>query len=99
MKLTVLVVDDEKNIRDGLGRFLELEGYDVKTAEDGKAALDLLNKGHVDLILSDLKMPRLSGEELLKAISTASPNISIQRTVDWSIMDGFQFQRYLRGGH
>ncbi|OHD13641.1 MAG: transcriptional regulator [Spirochaetes bacterium GWB1_48_6] len=77
MKLTVLVVDDEKNIRDGLGRFLELEGYDVKTAEDGKAALDLLNKGHVDLILSDLKMPRLSGEELLKAISTASPNIPV----------------------
>ncbi len=70
----VLVVDDEKFIRDILADFLGMEGYVVRTAEDGAAALNELNHAHYDLIISDLKMPRMGGIELLEAISHAAPH-------------------------
>jgi response regulator RpfG family c-di-GMP phosphodiesterase len=70
----VLIVDDEKFIRDILADFLGMEGYIVRTAEDGAAALEELNNSHYDLIISDLKMPRMGGIELLDAISSAAPN-------------------------
>jgi response regulator RpfG family c-di-GMP phosphodiesterase len=70
----VLIVDDEKFIRDILADFLGMEGYIVRTAEDGAAALDELNSAHYDLVISDLKMPRMGGIELLDAIGTAAPN-------------------------
>jgi response regulator RpfG family c-di-GMP phosphodiesterase len=70
----VLIVDDEKFIRDILADFLGMEGYHVRTAEDGAAALNELNHAHYDLIISDLKMPRMGGIELLEAIGSAAPN-------------------------
>jgi response regulator RpfG family c-di-GMP phosphodiesterase len=70
----VLIVDDEKFIRDILADFLGMEGYIVRTAEDGTAALTELGNAHYDLIISDLKMPRMGGIELLDAIGTAAPN-------------------------
>ncbi len=70
----VLIVDDEKFIRDILADFLGMEGYLVRTAEDGAAALNELHHAHYDLIISDLKMPRMGGIELLEAIGHAAPN-------------------------
>jgi response regulator RpfG family c-di-GMP phosphodiesterase len=70
----VLVVDDEKFIRDILADFLGMEGYIVRTAEDGVAALSELSNAHYDLIISDLKMPRMGGIELLDAAGTVAPN-------------------------
>ncbi len=70
----VLIVDDEKFIRDILADFLGMEGYSVRTAEDGASALQELNHSHYDLIISDLKMPRMGGIELLEAIGQAAPN-------------------------
>jgi response regulator RpfG family c-di-GMP phosphodiesterase len=70
----VLIVDDEKFIRDILADFLGMEGYVVRTAEDGAAALNELNHAHYDLVISDLKMPRMGGIELLDAISHAAPS-------------------------
>ena len=70
----VLIVDDEKFIRDILADFLGMEGYIVRTAEDGTAAMSELTKAHYDLIISDLKMPRMGGIELLDAIGTAAPS-------------------------
>src|ERR1700761_9172086 len=70
----VLIVDDEKFIRDILADFLGMEGYIVRTAEDGAAAISELNSAHYDLVISDLKMPRMGGIELLEAIGTAAPN-------------------------
>ena len=64
----VLIVDDEKFIRDILADFLGMEGYVVRTAEDGQAALSELNVAHYDLVISDLKMPRMGGIELLEQI-------------------------------
>jgi DNA-binding NtrC family response regulator len=69
VKLTILVADDEKNIREGLREALALDGYEVATAADGREALDAIARGDVDLLITDLKMPRLSGEELLKSVT------------------------------
>src|SRR5688500_5155263 len=70
----VLIVDDEKFIRDIHADFLGMEGYVVRTAEDGQAALNELTHAHYDLVISDLKMPRMGGIELLEQIGTAAPN-------------------------
>ncbi|HEX7663438.1 MAG TPA: response regulator, partial [Polyangiaceae bacterium] len=69
----VLIVDDEKFIRDILADFLGMEGYVVRTAEDGAAAVNELTQARYDLIISDLKMPRMGGLELLEAIAVHAP--------------------------
>ena len=69
----VLIVDDEKFIRDILADFLGMEGYVVRTAEDGTAAVVELQKASYDMIISDLKMPRMGGLELLAAAQTLAP--------------------------
>ena len=71
----VLIVDDEKFIRDILADFLGMEGYVVRTAEDGAAALNELQSTPYDIVISDLKMPRMGGIELLDQIATTAPNV------------------------
>lgn len=66
--MKVLIVDDTKNIRMLLLRCLEMEGYDVQTAGDGKTALELFTKERFDLAFLDIKMPHFSGTEVLKRI-------------------------------
>lgn len=70
----VLVVDDEKVIRDMLADFLGMEGYDVRTAEDGTSAIGELSHGHFDLVISDLKMPRMGGIALLDEVTKIAPD-------------------------
>jgi DNA-binding NtrC family response regulator len=77
MNFTILVADDEKNIREGLREALMLDGYDVLLAADGKEAVDALAHGEVDLVITDLKMPRLSGEELLRKVSADFPTVPV----------------------
>jgi len=69
----VLVVDDEKFIRDILADFLTMEGYLVRTAENGRHAVNELSKAPFDLVLTDLKMPQMGGLELLKHVSELQP--------------------------
>ncbi|MCC6214713.1 MAG: response regulator [Polyangiaceae bacterium] len=69
----ILVVDDEKFIRDVLADFLGMEGYTVRTAEDGAAALGELDRARYDLVISDLKMPRVGGLELLREVERRHP--------------------------
>ncbi|ADL69456.1 response regulator receiver protein [Thermoanaerobacterium thermosaccharolyticum DSM 571] len=64
----VLVADDTKNIRILLTTCLESDGYIVITAKNGEEALDILKKGDVDLAFIDIKMPLLSGTEVLREI-------------------------------
>jgi two-component system, OmpR family, response regulator len=64
----VLVVDDTKNIRMSLSKCLELEGYEVMTASDGKQALDLFIQHTFDLAFLDIKLPEIRGTEVLKRI-------------------------------
>ena len=77
MKFNILVADDELNIREGLGKALQMDGYEVFLAEDGNEALKIMLKTDIDLVLSDLRMPGLSGEELLKRISSAYPTVPL----------------------
>ena len=65
----VMVVDDEEDIRKVISIYLKKVGYDVVTAENGEDALSKYQKGHFDLILSDLTMPTMDGLELLDKIS------------------------------
>ncbi|HEX2927141.1 MAG TPA: response regulator [Ruminiclostridium sp.] len=64
----VLVVDDTKNIRMILTKCLELEGYEVLTASDGKQALELFMTHSFDLAFLDIKLPEIRGTEVLKRI-------------------------------
>src|SRR6186713_1193670 len=72
-KPRVLVVDDEKFIRDILADFLTMEGYAVRTAEDGAQALGELSHSSFDLVISDLKMPKMGGLDLLQHVGTLQP--------------------------
>ena len=77
MKFNILVVDDEKNIRQGLAKALELDGYNSLVAADGEAALKIVETKAVDLIIADLKMPVMGGQELLKRIASAYPTLPV----------------------
>jgi response regulator RpfG family c-di-GMP phosphodiesterase len=70
----VLVVDDEKFIRDIIADFLGMEGYIVRTAEDGSSAVSELERARYDMVISDLKMPRMGGLDLLKEVSKTHPD-------------------------
>lgn len=61
----ILIIDDEKAIRRTIREILEFEKYNVDEAEDGQQGLDMALKGNYDVILSDIKMPKLDGTELL----------------------------------
>ncbi len=66
--LQILVADDEPNMRTVLRAMLEHDGYEVHVADDGMSALDVLTENHIDIVVTDLKMPRLDGMALLRRI-------------------------------
>ena len=68
----ILVVDDERVIRDILADFLKEEGYTVNTVEDGQQAIEELHRGSYNLVISDLKMPKMGGLELVQRIAEES---------------------------
>lgn len=68
MSKTILVVDDSRTIRDVLCTALKREGYNVITAEDGIDALEKLDGTGINLIISDVNMPRMDGITLVKEI-------------------------------
>ena len=74
---TLLIADDEKNIRSGLQMAFEDEGYQVITASDGNEAWEKLQKNIVDLVITDLRMPGMDGYELLKRISSSYPTLPV----------------------
>ena len=69
---TVLVVDDDPAIRDFLSMALEGDGYSVKTARDGREALDKIRREPPDVILLDLVMPTMDGWRFLETQRTSS---------------------------
>jgi two-component system response regulator HydG len=73
----LLVADDDEAVRLSLERVLTREGYGVVLAADGQAALDRLRQGGIDLLLSDLKMPGLTGLELLKLAKEVAPDVDV----------------------
>jgi two-component system response regulator PilR (NtrC family) len=71
----ILVVDDEASMREMLRIVLRRDGYDVQVAQDGRAALEILKKDVFDLLLSDIRMPDLSGVEVLRAAKDVNRDI------------------------
>lgn len=68
----ILLVEDEKTIRTTVGAYLEREGYWVTPAEDGQVALDAFEKHRFDLVVLDLMLPKVSGEDVCRAIRDTS---------------------------
>jgi two-component system nitrogen regulation response regulator NtrX len=70
----ILIIDDEKAIRHTLKEILEFEDYQVDQAEDGPAGLDLLIQQKYDVVLCDVKMPKMDGLEVLERARTLAPD-------------------------
>ena len=75
--LTILTIDDEENIRNGLADNFELEGYNVKAAGSGKEGLKIIENESIDLVITDLKMDGMSGQEVVRQVTTKYPGIPI----------------------
>jgi DNA-binding NtrC family response regulator len=76
-KNKILVVDDEDALRTVLSGELASEGYDVRTATDGDDAIANLQKDGFDLVLLDIKMPRMNGFEVLKFVKEKYPKTKV----------------------
>jgi DNA-binding NtrC family response regulator len=77
MTARILIADDEQNIRKVLAATLEKEGYQVLTARDGEEAIALLGKGNVQVVVTDLKMPKADGLEVLRYVQKNSPGTPV----------------------
>ena len=71
----ILVVDDERSMRELLAIVLRREGYDVLLAENGRAAIEMLEREPIDMLISDIKMPDLSGVDVLRAAKRIDQDI------------------------
>lgn len=76
-KAHILVVDDEDALRTVLSSELEGEGYEVETAADGDEAIDIVQKKQFNLVLLDIKMPKVDGFEVLKFIKEKYPHVKV----------------------
>jgi two-component system response regulator AtoC len=76
-KKQVLIVDDEPNLRKILSAQLSRDGYDVMTAEDGEQGLGFLREHHIDLVITDLKMPKIDGMTLLREALRETPDLPV----------------------
>ncbi len=76
-KKQVLIVDDEPNLRKILAAQLSRDGYDVMTAEDGEQGLQMLREHHIDLVVTDLKMPKVDGMTLLREALRLDPELPV----------------------
>ncbi len=76
-KKQVLIVDDEPNLRKILAAQLSRDGYEVMLAEDGEQGLSMLREHHIDLVVTDLKMPKVDGMTLLREALKETPDLPI----------------------
>ncbi|MCK5145506.1 sigma-54-dependent Fis family transcriptional regulator [bacterium] len=76
-QFSILIVDDEAAQRDTLSGYLKKKHFTVFSAESGKAAIDVVEKNIVDIILSDMRMPEMSGTALLKVVKQLNPRIMV----------------------
>ncbi len=77
MRFTIVVADDEKNIREGLAEALSIDGYRALPAADGEEALALVDSCDADLVITDLRMPKLGGTDVLKDVVDRYPGLPV----------------------
>ena len=73
----VLVADDEDNLRRVLKAQLQHDGYEVHSVADGAAVLEAMSEHHIDVLITDLRMPKLDGMKVLKAVSDRYPHVPV----------------------
>lgn len=84
---TILVVDDELGYRDLLHTELAVHGYNVLSAADGVEALEILKKEKVDLVITDIRMPRMDGIDTLFAIRQSFPRLPVILMTGYAVGD------------
>jgi len=80
----LLIVDDDSGILSALKRSLRREGWNIVLADSPGKALSILDRGSVDLVLSDHKMPGMTGTELLAEVARRSPSTTRMLITGWS---------------
>ena len=91
-KPRILIVDDEQSMREVLRQMFQKAGYETLLAADGVSALEVLSRDFVDVVLTDIRMPRLDGVQLLQALRNLAPDVVVvmmtahwtQDTAEWS---------------
>lgn len=73
----ILIVDDELVIRSLLSEMLSEDGFTVTTAEDGQRGLEFMNNGQIDLVISDVHMPVMTGPELVSEVRKINPALPV----------------------
>lgn len=92
---TILIADDEPNIRRVFEAMFVSEGYNVLTAENGKRAIDLASTNHIDILISDLIMPDITGVEVLQKVKQLHPQCAaIIVTAYGTIKSAVEAMRY-----
>jgi DNA-binding NtrC family response regulator len=76
-KQQILIVDDNPNMSSLLAEMLEIFEFNSKRAGNGQEALDILNKDNFSMVITDLRMPEMSGSELLKNIKKKYPDLPV----------------------
>ena len=90
----ILIVDDDPSIRHMLGRVLVDEGYDAPAAANGREGLEIAAAQEVDLVLLDLKMPGMNGQDALKQLNVLHPELPV---IMMTAFPGRQFEGGLNG--
>lgn len=86
-KAKILLVDDDSSILESLSDFLTLEGFEVDTTNDGQDAINLISRNHYDLVISDIKMPHISGIGVLKAVKEKDNYIPVIMITGYASLD------------
>ena len=86
-KYKILVVDDEKSMREFLSIMLKREGYSVEAFPSGEAALEYFKGNACDLVMADMKMPGMGGLKLLKAVKDINPEVTVIMITAYASVD------------
>jgi two-component system, NtrC family, response regulator PilR len=94
----VLIVDDEQSMREWMRILFQRDGFDVLVAEDGAVARDLIAREYVDVVLTDIRMPRVDGLELLKATRELAPDSIVMMMTAHFTRDSEEWRRAREAG-
>jgi len=84
----ILIIDDEEHLRDLLADLLASDGYEVKTAPDGREGLASFQEGIYDLVITDLGLPEMSGLEVAEEIKKIAPATPVILLTGFSLQPG-----------
>ena len=76
-KIKILIIDDEEVVCSSCERFLEEEGYDVQTVYNGRDGIKLIDENKYDIVITDLKMPGMSGMQILEYVKDNHPDVRV----------------------